>query len=278
MKGMLFGGCSFSWGQGLYFYSDLPDLYNPKSIYEFPGHKVTDAQIRFKNTLYYPRLVSNHFNTFEVTKPFNGGSDDETFDFFKHIFDNPKEKFFPKEKRDIFTSTSVGALTYNDFEYIVIQLSAIFRNEFYFNIGNETLCSLLSIKNHKILEYMKINNYTFEDCCKEFFNQQFNRLKKELMFYESRGIKSKIVLWFDDLLEHIKNDEFLKDKVVIFNYDNKNIYTIKELQDNYPEMLIISDPYFKNTKFNDAHPSKLCHEIISKGIINSIEADTTYEK
>ena len=118
---------------------------------------------------------------------------------------------------------------------------------------------------------MKLYNYTFEDCYKQFLNQQFERLKKELIFYETKGIKTKIILWFDDLLPHIKSDKFLNDKVVIFNYDNKNIYTIKELQDNYPEMLIVSDPYFTDKKFNDAHPSKLCHEIIAKGIINSIE-------
>ena len=32
MKGILFGGCSFTWGQGLYFYSNLPNLYEPKII------------------------------------------------------------------------------------------------------------------------------------------------------------------------------------------------------------------------------------------------------
>ena len=59
----------------------------------------------------------------------------------------------------------------------------------------------------------------------------------------------------------------------MFNYDNKDILTIKELQDNYSEMLIMSDTYFKDTKFNDAHPSKLCHQIIANGVIKSIEND-----
>ena len=271
---MLFGGCSYTWGQGLYFYSNLPNLYNPKDIYEFPGHKVTEAQIRFKNTLYYPRLVANHFNTFEVTKPFNGGSDDESFDFFQHIFNNPNEVFSPKkEKRDIFISKALNEFNYEDFDYIIIQLSGTYRNRYYFNIGNNTFNTSLSIQNHKILEYMKLNNYTFEDCRIEFFNQQIDRLKKELMFYESKGIKSKIVLWFDDLLEYIENDNFLKNKRVIFNYNNKDINTIKELQDNYPETIIMNDPYFKNKKWNDYHPSKLCHQIIANGVINSIEND-----
>ena len=64
MKGIIFGGCSFTWGQGLYFYSDLVDLKYPESEYVFNQKEITDAQIKFKNTLYYPRLVSNHFNTF----------------------------------------------------------------------------------------------------------------------------------------------------------------------------------------------------------------------
>ena len=37
MKGIIFGGCSFTWGQGLYFYSDLVDLKYPKSHYVFNG-------------------------------------------------------------------------------------------------------------------------------------------------------------------------------------------------------------------------------------------------
>ena len=49
-KGMVFAGCSFTWGQGLYFYSDLPNLYMPKDPYTFHMNKVTMAQINFKNT------------------------------------------------------------------------------------------------------------------------------------------------------------------------------------------------------------------------------------
>lgn len=264
MKGILFGGCSFTWGQGLYFYSNLPHLYNPTNIHEFLGYKVTPAQIHFKNTIRYPRIVANHFNTFEIVRTENGGSDDETFDFFRKVF---------TDKNDIISSNFLDRFDYNDFDYIIIQLSGILRNKFNFTINQKSFSGILSVKNHKILEYMKTYNFTFEDCYTQFLQQQFDRLKTELMFYESKGIKSKIVLWFDDLYNHIKDDDFLKNKVVVFNYKDTLIYTIKELQDNYSEMLIVSDPYFKDTKFNDAHPSKLCHNIIANGIISSIQND-----
>lgn len=263
MKGILFGGCSFTWGQGLYFYSELPNLYNPKNINEFLGHKITKAQIKFKNTLYYPRIVANHFNTFEVVKDLNGGCEDDTFDFFNSIFET---------KTDIISSNS-NKYIYDDFDYIVIQLSSIIRNKFYYNINGKEFSTLFMDNNRNILQYMQINNYTFDDCWNQFLDQQFIRLKNELIFYESKGIKIKIILWFDDLLERIQKDIFFNNKLVTLNYDNKTFNTFLELGDSYDEMYIITDPYFKDKKFNDWHPSKLFHQIIADGVIKSIQND-----
>lgn len=265
MKGILFGGCSFTWGQGLYFYSDLPNLNNPTNLFLFASHKITPAQIKFKNTLYYPRLVANHFNTFELVKDLNGGCEDETFDFFNSIFEN---------KKNIISPSSDSKYTYDDFDYIIIQLSAITRNKFYFNINGQTFYTWLIDINDRLLEYMTLNNYTFDDCYNQFLDQQFERLKKELMFYETKGLKIKIILWFDDLLEHIQNDDFFKNKLVTLNYDNKEFNIALELGDNYDGMYIINDPYFKDKIINDYHPSKLFHQIIAEGVIKSIESDT----
>ena len=120
---------------------------------------------------------------------------------------------------------------------------------------------------------MKINNYTIDDCYNQFLDQQFERLKKELIFYENKGIKIKIILHFDELLSRIENDEFFKEKLITLNYDNRIFNTVLELGDNYDEMYIITDPYFKDKKFNDYHPSKLLHKIIANGVIKSIESD-----
>lgn len=263
MKGILFGGCSFTWGQGLYFYSNLPNLYNPVHEYEFRHNMVTPAQIKFKNTLYYPRLVANHFNTFEVVKKENGGSEDETFKFFNSIFEN---------RNDIISKNN-DKYTYDDFDYIVIQLSELYRNKFNFKINDVEFSELIWHLDKGILKYIQINNFTLEDARNEFTEQQFQRLKKELMFYESKGIKIKIILWFDELLSRIEKDTFFNNKLVTLNYDNKIFKTVLELGDNYDEMYILTDPYFKDKKFNDWHPSKLLHQIIADGVIKSIEND-----
>ena len=63
-KGIVFAGCSFTWGQGLYYYSKMETLKEPAP--EQYEHKlVTDAHKRFMATLRFPRLVANHFKTFE---------------------------------------------------------------------------------------------------------------------------------------------------------------------------------------------------------------------
>ena len=263
MKGILFGGCSFTWGQGLYYYSDLPNLYNLENENAFSSYKITSAQIQFKNTLYYPRLVANHFNTFEVVKKTNGGCEDETFDFFKNIFQDGQT--------NIVTSYQSNTYSYSDFDYIIIQLSAITRNKFYFKINNVEFSNLIIKDCKNILKYIEVNNYTFDEYYNQFLDQQFIRLKNELMFYESKGIKIKIMLWFDDLLEHVQNDIFFKDKLVTLNYDNKIFNTVADL--NTDEMYIITDPHFQDKKFNDGHPSKLLHQIIADGVIKSIESD-----
>ena len=79
--------------------------------------------IRHKNSLRFPRLVANGLNTFEVCKDDvgqllgNGGSEDETFDFFNHIF-NVERKF-----------------SYQDFSHMIIQLTNPYRSYFEFELN-----------------------------------------------------------------------------------------------------------------------------------------------
>ena len=84
-KGIIFAGCSFTWGQGLYYYSNLPTLREPPP-YHYDQKLLKDSHYEYLKSVRYPRLVANHFNTFEAFKTVNGGSEDETFDFFKNIF------------------------------------------------------------------------------------------------------------------------------------------------------------------------------------------------
>jgi hypothetical protein len=268
MKGLLFGGCSFTWGQGLYFYSELPNLFNPSSETYF-GDKVTDSHKKFAETLRYPRLVANHFKTFEVFKNINGGSEDETFQFFKRIFNDPKKILFD-------SNVCYERYIYEDFSYVIIQLSHIYRNKFYFELDGEKCFTNSRPINGwddttKLEKWMEINNYSVGDWLDQLKKEQYERLLKELKFYESKGIQTKILSWHNDLIEHIKNDEFLNERFIQIRYEDKVYDTIHDLQTNHSEMYIKSDPYFNGYVYSDHHPSKKCHEIIANSIIYNLE-------
>ena len=67
MNGIVFLGCSFTWGQGLYFYSGLDTLKLPDNEYMFNQNEVTHAHIMYKNKFRFARLVADEFKTFELS-------------------------------------------------------------------------------------------------------------------------------------------------------------------------------------------------------------------
>ena len=270
IKGLLFGGCSFTWGQGLYFYSNLSNLSRYDN-YAFSAGKITEAMIRHKNSLRFPRLVANHLNTFEVCKDDigqlrgNGGSEDETFDYFDYLF-NVERKF-----------------SYDDFSHIIIQLSNPYRNYFEFKLNNRIYKTKILdshlyngvdddvVGGDEFDEYCRLHNYTIEDVEKIHLYNQYNRLKDRVIFYNSKNITVKIISWFDDVITNVKDDDFFNDKKIKINYNDKDFNTIMRLMDSDSDMVIESD--FKNNKnitVMDRHPSKLCHEVIANSVINNL--------
>jgi hypothetical protein len=136
MKGIVFTGDSFTWGQGLWFYSNLDDIYYPKNC-EYIEDKVKVSHILYKDTIRFSRLVTNHFNTFEYSKRTNGGSDDISFKFLKLCFDRE----FYKDHENLNWLTHVmknppkDCLDYNDIDYIIFQTSVTERNSFDFKVN-----------------------------------------------------------------------------------------------------------------------------------------------
>jgi hypothetical protein len=135
MKGIVFTGDSFTWGQGLYFYSNLDDVYYPNEC-EYIGDKVKISHVMYKDNIRFSKLVVNHFNTFEHSKRTNGGSDDISFDFLKLCFDKEfYEKFSHLDWLTHRISPDVDCLDYNEIDYIIFQTSVTERNSFDFELN-----------------------------------------------------------------------------------------------------------------------------------------------
>lgn len=273
MKGIVFGGCSFTWGQGLYYYSDLNRLVYPANEFTYDAKNVTYSHIKYKDTLRYSRLVANHFKTFDCFKIKNGGSEDETFDFLDCLFGNSPigSKLHLTDER----------LFYDDVDYIVIQTSQLWRNRFFYDENNPEDWINISPLNPDVAEryphfaeWSLSNTQTIDEMEDKMVIQQFERLKRELKFYEDKGIKTKILCWENDLLNLILNDEFMTNRFIPIEYKNKEYNTINELQMTHKHMKIKYDfDNFGNNPPDDHHPSKECHEVIANSIIKNIEKD-----
>jgi len=65
-KGIVFAGCSMTWGQGLYYYSNLPTVKLPNNHNRYDKDLITYAQYKFLESVRFPRIVANYFDTFEL--------------------------------------------------------------------------------------------------------------------------------------------------------------------------------------------------------------------
>lgn len=271
MKGLIFAGCSFTWGQGLYYYSDLENQIVMGDC-EFNQSNLTDAQIKVKNTLYFPRLVANHFNTFEIVKDTNGGSEYSSYKFVNSLFDGSLKN----HEINLYSN-----FNYDDFEYIIFQTSQIGRNNFKFthkgidySMFVPTNGSIWNEEEHKIfLEWLIDNNINYVEWFDIFRKQVFEKLKKFFIFHEEKGIKCRVLCWMDDLIDLIKKDSFMFERFISLGYDGKKYDTIKYLTDLNKNLLISNDIENLRVLINDNHPSKKCHRIIADSIIKYIEKD-----
>jgi hypothetical protein len=91
---IIFAGCSFTWGQGLYYsnkeFTDLP--YPAKGIYDHQNKLFpSEEHLKYMEENRFATQVSKHFNVLPIVKKENGGGNYTVYDFVKkQINDNTK--------------------------------------------------------------------------------------------------------------------------------------------------------------------------------------------
>jgi len=298
MKGLVFEGCSYTWGQGLYFYSDLN--HTPKFddwVYDYS--LMTDALIKFKDTIRFSRLVANHFNTFDVCKATNGGSDVTSLMFLRKIFN----KYHETADDQINSSPWLSQENYyfDDIEYVIFQMTQPYRSGYRFTYKEKEYIvhpnpvfnnvSVISEKfedgsEHAVengidtvfFKWLDENDYTIQDYLDLHMNHFNEAIKNYLGYLEANGIKTKVLFWVNDS-SPMFDDDFYKERHILLEHEGKTYKTISDLQNSCREKFVIA--YDKEgfggeipeNALSDHHPSKYCHEIIAKNIIASISND-----
>ena len=268
-KGMLFAGCSFTWGQGLYYYSNMATLKEPPPD-AYDSRLVKNAHTEFRKTLYYPRLVANHFNTFEISMLQNGGSEETSFDYIRTSLN------FEKNNNE---HLIINRYSINEIEYIIFQTSQPQRNTYYYDYVNPNASvDTLEFRTFSPETHERFYRYlveqkksTIDDWYSEHSKDWFTKIKENLQFYESKGIKTLVLNWEVDYMPYYKNDKWMSDRLITFEYNGKRYDTIREMMDKNKHLTINSDYENFEVTPKDHHPSKECHRVMANAVIKKIE-------
>ena len=84
-KGVFGLGCSYTWGEGLYYYSDLDNLPF-KSEHHFNPDSITPAMELYKDNNKFIKLVADYLNTWWWTNRGNGGTNMSNLTYAKEGF------------------------------------------------------------------------------------------------------------------------------------------------------------------------------------------------
>lgn len=268
-KAIAFGGCSFTWGQGLYHYSDLPNVVNvEEGVYH--DHLVSFCQREFAALHRYPRLVANYYETCDLVQPYNGGSNTDAIRYWEsrilyHEQLNIHGKHLTKEQM----------VKPEEVQLFVFQFTQPHR---------EPNFELLDENNNAYMHYSAMEQgRVFEEYMakKGFSNiseyEQYYRkicaesIKTFLQKLEKHGIRTMLYTWPNENVYHILQDEWLKDRYMRISYNGKTYDSQSELMQDVKQLTIKYDTeYFGEATPTDHHPSLKCHKVIANNIINYI--------
>lgn len=257
-KGMIFAGCSFTWGQGLYYYSNLPTLSEPLPD-QYDPTLLTSAHISYMEHNRYPRIVANHFNTFEAVNKDNGGSNKSAIHYWNRLDKNNKP-YFPLAEYS-FIIFQMTQWQRNDFEFKFEQY------DYYHPFHRYTYAPL----NEVFGRYLDYHNITLDKWIDDYIQQNVNEVKSFLYNAELQGLKTLLFTWPRDYIPYIEKDSWLRERFVTFDYKDKNYTSIETLMHNF-ELEIKRDYANFDEPPIDHHPSMLCHQIMAENLIKRIKA------
>lgn len=277
MKGMVFAGCSFTWGEGLHLYSDVSDIVYTKNQ-NFDIHNITETHKKCIQSNRFARKVANHFDSWEICRENNGGSNLDNLQFIKKNFGI----------KDDYTLETNAKFNINDISSLVFQITHPERGPFLIHsdkdnitytmhivsLDNESLKDLPE-EQEKLIKLYEEYGDSFES---QISKTLFDELQKLFIFLEKNNIVCKILLWQERVGKSIQNNKFFEDRLITLSYKKKVYKSIEELTDRYSKLAILG--HFKKfgVQMNDQHPSKLCHQLIAENIINNLENDINFIK
>lgn len=305
-KAMVFAGCSFTWGQGLYFYSNMPSLKEPEH-HRYHSIDVRWTHYEYMKTLRYPRLVADYFKQFEICQPFNGGATYSIIGWWDEAFLETKNRYdpIPRTEDEILKAWEAETRSksvegdrywkkyeYEDISHVFYQFTQWTRSHSPAMIcanddGSIVRTSHINSMQHPDFpNWLKENNLTEEEYIHRGRQQDIDDVRTFLQRFAEKGIKVYVMSWPFDMVPYIKNDPWLSSRLIEFDYQGQHYTNIEDMMGHqhahwyevaHPELMIWRDRREFQDPPVDHHPSKTCHRVIADNIIKHLEKEKASE-
>jgi len=257
-------GCSFTFGEGLQFFSNLKSVTIPKQ-HMFDYEELTHVQYRFIQNNRYSKLLADLLGSVDVNSSKNGGSNDGMYKELRLLSINDNEikiKDRVGYNRETYTRL-------DEIDYIVIQFTNIYRDELLINSKVYPQLNMVTNVDEYIKTYLK-DDLTFDDYTKILCEQTINKFKNVFKKIEQKkpNIKIRVFSWENELDEYLRLDEYFKDKIITFNYKDKEYKTLRDIVYSKSK-LTIQETFHPNCR-NDQHMNLEGHKLIAESIFKTL--------
>lgn len=245
IKKMVFAGCSFTFGHGLWHYTKEEGLpKNDKVVHKFEFPK----SIKFLEDNRFSRLVANHFETENILKPFTAGCDEVSIQFIKEVFGINTDGI----------NWQKTILNYDEVSHLIFQTSFLDR------------CALCDNEKKISIYDSNVDLKSFWDELKLFY---YNEIRNLFEMLEGKNIKCYMLAMNKDYYDLIQGDEFMKKRFIEIEYDGKKFNDFENLLKYDKKLRIVNDVNFFDSPPKDLHPSLECQRIVADSIIKKLKTN-----
>jgi hypothetical protein len=258
-------GCSFTFGEGLQYFSDFSNITIPDGQTWYEEY-LTYTQHRYIQQHRYSKLLAEKLNTVDINGSENGGTN-------KGIYNSLKKLLEPKNKENCKILPYYIDEHYVDLEeigLIVIQFTDLFRD--HIEIDNIVFPPAGIFKDKfDFFDAVMANNITFEDFCEKVAEKTVNEFAELFKEIEKKApnIIVRVFNWFPEMDKPLRTHEYFKDKVLTFEINNVSYTNFKEMI--YAKVGITVEETFYPKLKNDQHFNLNGQKLIADTIYDSIK-------
>lgn len=281
-KSIIAVGDSFTFGEGLQYFSNLPSVIFPDTHYYDPKY-INATQHKFIEKNRYIQQVADTIGTTTITRSRNGGSHRQIEDYLEMILPiNNLKKYELQDimehyKYEIDLNLRETTARLDEISHVIIQTTNPMRDDFEFERnGNK-----YNTKNFKqdrekcpiFKEFMEyaIENFAGYNGLEEYVFKLFlDRITDRCKIYEAAGIKIMLLLWQNENNKVALEHEYFKDKIVKIYYGGNEYTSIREWQLKNPKFFIKNSFRHIQKCKNDDHPTLEGHSVIAESIIKQL--------